>query len=248
MDPLAGTAWSAPGTVEGFATSPPNPVLMAYAARVLADVPGGTAVDIGCGAGRNGVPLAALGWRVLGLDLSAPMLAAASSRAASAPAPLRFAVAMAPMEHLPVASRRAHFIVAHGIWNLAPRDALFRRAVQEAARIAAPGAALFVFTFSRHTLAPDASPVSGETYTFTQFSGSPLCFVTEAQLIDELRDAGFERDLSVPLTEYNRPAPGLLRGTGGPVIYEAAFRYTRSSARPSGSPVPAVISQVGRTA
>lgn len=227
MDPLAGTAWSAPGTVEGFATSPPNPVLMHYAARVLAESPGLVAVDIGCGAGRNGVPLASLGWRVLGFDLSAPMLAAASRRAASATAPLRFAAAMAPMEQLPVASGRANLVVAHGIWNLAASDALFRQAIAEAARIAAPSAALFVFTFSRHTLAPDASPVPGEAYTFTQFSGMPQCFVTDSQLIDELRDAGFERDRRVPLTEYNRPAPGLLRGTGGPVTYEAAFRYTR---------------------
>ena len=227
MDPLAGTAWSAPGTVEGFATSPPNPVLMDYAARVLAQSPGRVAVDIGCGAGRNGVPLARLGWRVLGLDLSAPMLAAASRRAASATAALTFAAAMAPMEQLPVASGRADLIVAHGIWNLAASDAMFRQAIAEAARIAAPNAALFVFTFSRHTLAPDASPVPGEAYTFTQFSGTPQCFVTDTQLIDELHDAGFTRDLSVPLTEYNRPAPGLLRGNGGPVIYETAFRYTR---------------------
>lgn len=227
MDPLAGTAWSAPGTVEGFATSPPNPVLMDYAARVLAQSPGRVAVDIGCGAGRNGVPLASLGWRVLGLDLSAPMLAAASRRAASATAALTFAAAMAPMEQLPVASGRADLIVAHGIWNLAASDAMFRQAIAEAARIAAPNAALFVFTFSRHTLAPDVSPVSGEAYTFTQFSGTPQCFVTDSQLFDELRDAGFEHDRRVPLTEYNRPAPGLLRGTGGPVIYETAFRYTR---------------------
>lgn len=227
MDPLAGTPWSAPRTVEGFATSPPNPVLLSYAARVLEHSQGRLAVDIGCGAGRNGVPLASLGWHVLGLDLSAPMLAAAANRAASTPTPLTFAVAMAPMERLPVASGSAQLIVAHGIWNLAPSDAVFRAGIREAARIAAPGAALFVFTFSRHTLQPDAQPLPDQTFAFTQFSGTPQCFVTDSQLIDELRDAGFERDEAVPLTEYNRPARGQLRGTGGPVIYEAAFRYAR---------------------
>ena len=227
MDPLAGTPWSAPGTVEGFATSAPNPVLMSYAARVLAHSAGHIAVDIGCGAGRNAVPLAALGWRVLGIDLSAPMLAAAMRRRAATPEPGAFAAAMAPMEQLPIADHCAHLIVAHGIWNLAPGDAVFRRAIREAARIAAPNAALFVFTFSRHTLPADARALPGESFAFTQFSGTPQCFVTDTQLTDELRDAGFTHDPDVPLTEYNRPAPGLLRGTGGPVIYETAFRYTR---------------------
>ena len=37
--------------------------------------------------------------------------------------------------------------------------------------------------------------------------------------------AGFIVDPAVPLTEYNRPVAGMLRSGGGPVIYEAAFRY-----------------------
>lgn len=85
------------------------------------------------------------------------------------------------------------------------------------------GAGLFVFTFSRHTLPPDADPVSGESFVFTQFSGQPQCFVTEEQLISELSVAGFVREPCVPLSEYNRPCPGSLP-SGAPVIYEAAFR------------------------
>jgi hypothetical protein len=46
-------------------------------------------------------------------------------------------------------------VVAHGIWNLARTTTEFRRAIAEAARVARPGACLFVFTFSRTTLAPD---------------------------------------------------------------------------------------------
>jgi hypothetical protein len=44
--------------------------------------------------------------------------------------------------------------------------------------------------------------------------------------VSELGAAGFERDEAVPLTEYNRPAGGVRRAGGGPVIYEAAFRRT----------------------
>jgi len=33
MDPLAGSPWSAPSTVAGFAQGPPNEVLMGFAAK-----------------------------------------------------------------------------------------------------------------------------------------------------------------------------------------------------------------------
>jgi SAM-dependent methyltransferase len=132
------------------------------------------------------------------------------------------------MEHLPIADASIDFVVAHGIWNLARSSAEFRRGVAEAARVAKPGAALFIFTFSRHTLPPDATPLDGEPFVFTQFSGNPQCFLTEAQLVDELRTAGFESDASVPLTEYNRRQPGSVP-TGAPVLYEAAFRRSERS-------------------
>jgi SAM-dependent methyltransferase len=225
MDPLAGTPWSNPSTVEGFARSEPNPVLMAYAGELAAGHSGGRVLDIGCGAGRNAVPLARRGWHVFGTDLSVPMLAAARARAVGGLAAGRVDVALAPMQALPVRSGCIDLVVAHGIWNLATSSAQFRAGVREAARVARPGAALFVFTFSRHTLANDAQPVSGEPFVFTQFSGRPQCFLTEAQLVSEMADAGFVVDPAVPLTEYNRPKAGMLLSGGGPVIYEAAFRY-----------------------
>ena len=229
MDPLAGTPWSSPSTVDGFAKGSPNPVLMAYGARVLAARSGARAIDIGCGAGRNAVPLAHLGWRILGTDLSQPMLTAAIARAAAEPVRGRVDVVLAPMDHLPARSRSVDLVIAHGIWNLARSGAEFRRAVREAARVTREGAALFVFTFSRHTLPADALPVTGETFVFTQFSGQPQVFLTESQLLAEMRDAGFERDVDLAVTEYNRPAPGPLRSLSGPVIYEAAFRYRDAS-------------------
>lgn len=225
MDPLAGSLWSAPSTVEGFTRGEPNAVLMAFARTVLAGSSVATAVDIGCGAGRNAVPLARAGWQVLGTDLSMPMVVAAHTRAVSEGLRGWFVPVLAPMDRLPVADRRADLIVAHGIWNLAKSDEEFRRGVREAARVARPGAALFVFTFSRHTLPLDAAPLAGQVFTFTQFSGQPQIFLTDDQLLAELHAAGFVRDETVPLTEYNRPPSGAVRATGGPIIYEAAFRY-----------------------
>jgi ubiquinone/menaquinone biosynthesis C-methylase UbiE len=173
------------------------------------------------------VPLAALGCHVLGTDNQWPMLEAAARRARTRDVASRTRWALAPMDRLPVPDRAFDLIVAHGIWNLAATSAEFRRAVAEAARAGRPGAALFLFTFSRNTLAPSAAPLAGEPFVFTEFAGEPQCFLTEDQLLSEMAAAGFEA-LS-PLTEHNRRRPGQL-DAGGPVIYEGTFRLRSSSA------------------
>jgi SAM-dependent methyltransferase len=222
MDPLEGSRWSAPGTVEGFGRSPPNEVLMRFIDEELERAPRARVLDVGCGAGRNGVPMARAGCRVLGTDLSWPMLRAAAKKAALEGVAPRTQWALAPMERLPAPDRSFDVIVAHGIWNLARSGVQLRGAIEQAARVARPGAGLFVFTFSRHTLAPDACSVPGEPYVFTQFAGEPQCFLAEPELVALLGSFGFEpRD---PLTEYNRPVPGQLN-RGGPVIYEGTFRF-----------------------
>lgn len=220
MDPLAGTAWSQPGTVAGFALSSPNQTLIGYA-RKIARGRRLTIVDIGCGAGRNAVPLAGEGWRVVATDLSVPMAVAASARSRGLP----LLVALAPMHQLPVRDRSADLLVAHGIWNLARSSFEFRLAVHEAARAAAHGARLFVFTFSRRTLPLDATPVHGETFVFTQFSGAPQVFLTKDQLVAELSAAGFDPDPALPLRELNVPPPNQPRIGGAPVIFEGGFIF-----------------------
>lgn len=227
-DPLAGTAWSAPGTVLGFARAAPNEVLLAFA-RAEQQRGAARVLDLGCGAGRNALPLARLGLHVTGTDLSWPMLHAAAQRAATDVPRAALGLVLAPMDWVPVQDRSMDLVVAHGIWNLARSAVEFRRAVREAARVARPHAGLFVFTFSRNTLAPLAQPVPGEPFVFTEFSGQPQCFLTEPQLVAELGAAGFVPDPAVPLTEYNRPRPGSLPSGGAPVIYEASFRRSTQS-------------------
>ena len=216
--------WSTPETVSGFARGTPNPILVEFAAREYAR--GGRRVlDIGCGAARNGAPLARAGWHVLGTDTSRPMLQAARARATHENLDDRLDLVAAAMDQLPMADRSVDLIVAHGIWNLAASGEEFRRGVREAARAARPGAALFIFTFSRNTLPAHLAPVAGETFVFTEFAGEPQCFLSEAQLIEELGAAGFVPDAALPLRELNRPS-GLVK-TGGPVIYEGGFRRVR---------------------
>ena len=215
--------WSRPETVRGFVQSPPNHTLLRFAESMRQGA--ARALDVGCGAARNAVPLAIAGWHVLGIDNSEPMLHAARDRAAAGRVTNRLHLALSMMTDLPVLDASCDLVIAHGIWNLARSAREFRTAVAEAARVAKPGAGLFVFTFSRHTLPPDVSPLQGESWVFTQFSGQPQCFVTAEQLVSELSAAGFVADPTVPLTEHNRQ-PGFLVARSGPVIYEGAFRRT----------------------
>ena len=221
---MTASPWDKPETVAGFVASAPNATLLRFAEGELTRAAGGVALDLGCGAGRNAIPLARLGWKVLGLDLSWPMLVAANEQVTRNDLVGRFCVALAPMDHLPARDASCDLVVAHGIWNLAPSTSEFRRAVHEAARVARPRAGLFVFTFSRNTLPPQVAPVAGEAFAFTEFSGQPQCFLTENQLVDELAAAGFLPDPAVPLRELNRPSSSALRAARTPVIYEAAFR------------------------
>jgi ubiquinone/menaquinone biosynthesis C-methylase UbiE len=216
-------SWSQPETVAAFASGSANARLMAVAAKARAT--GATRlIDIGCGAGRNAIPLARDGWSVLGLDLSLPMLDAARRRVRDEHFDPEPAFLLASMDALPADDASADFVVAHGIWNLARSGAEMRAGMREAGRVARPGATLFVFTFSRHTLRPDAQPVPGETFVFTEFSGQPQCFLTEDQLIQELQEAGFRLEPAEPLLEHNRPPDGAARLTRTPVIFEGVFR------------------------
>jgi ubiquinone/menaquinone biosynthesis C-methylase UbiE len=82
------------------------------------------------------------------------MLDAARRRVEDAVLGRQVALVRAPMDRLPLRSASVDLVVAHGIWNLARSGAELRRATSEAARVARPGAGLFVFTFSLATLAP----------------------------------------------------------------------------------------------
>jgi SAM-dependent methyltransferase len=203
--------------------------LLRYAARELSRVGSRAtprALDLGCGAGRNAIPLVRLGWDVVGLDLSWPMLVAAARRAAEelvGARPMRRIRASADRSGLRAAS--FDLLIAHGIWNLARSDAELRGSIAEAARLAAPGAGLFVFTFSRSSLPESASPVEGERFVFEGPPGGRFTYLAPEELVAELAAAGFSPDPAVPMTEYNRPSPRAAGLGGSPAILEAAFRF-----------------------
>lgn len=219
--------WENRQTVAGFASSGPNEVLLAFAERFLGGSQRPRCLDIGCGAARNAMPLARLGFRVVAADLSAPMIEAAQARILATPARPAVDLVLAPMSPLPFADGTFDLIVAHGVWNLATSGAAFRNAIEEAGRVARTGAGLFLFTFSRRTLAASARPDPDESFVFSCWNGEPQCFLDETELLNELGRAGFERDTPGPLTEYNVMPASKLRTRGGPpVIYEGTFIRT----------------------
>jgi SAM-dependent methyltransferase len=222
MSCSATMAWDTPNVVEGFVRSPANQTLLQYAGRLRQVDSPVQVLDIGCGAGRNAVPLARAGFLVRGVDLSWPMIQAVSARNAAG----RLQLAVATMDALPIADRSIDLIIAHGIWNLARSRDEFRRGLREAARVANPRARLFVFTFSRQTLPVFEQPVNGETFVYTRFSGEPQVFLTREQLINELSSVGFEPDPILPLRELNVPPPGQQRLGGPPIIFEGGFIYS----------------------
>lgn len=195
---------------------------MAYAQRFREVRPGAKALDIGCGAGRNTVPLALAGYAVLGIDLSAAMVRAAREKAVTERAP-HCALALGSMAAVPIQDQTIDLIVAHGIWNLSQTDDELRRAMGEAGRAARSDARLIVYTFARRSLLETAQPVTGQQFIFAATDGAKHCYLTPEQLVTELARVGFAGDPAFPAVEHNAPRAGAVQLTNSPVFLEAAF-------------------------
>lgn len=103
-------------------------------------------LDIGCGAGRTTVPLAQMGYRVLGIDLSPAMVTRA--RAISAGMGARYEVMDAAQLQLPDGSFDCALFSYNGI-ELLPGKEGKRRAIREVHRVLRPGG---IFIFTSHSL------------------------------------------------------------------------------------------------
>jgi SAM-dependent methyltransferase len=129
---------------------------------LAATAAGGLVLDAGCGPAQAGGYLAAQGARVLGLDLSAGMLASAVARHGA----LGFRAARADLRQLPLAGRScagaASFYAVHHL----PREDL-PTALSEFGRVLAPGAVLLLATHegTGEFTAEDRPDIRGTLYT-----------------------------------------------------------------------------------
>ncbi len=222
--------WEKQDIVDNFARKKPSDALLRFveefaASRRL------RILDAGCGAGRHMRPLLASGHDCHGTDVSANMLKAAAQSLREVVDDADDRLHCAGMDALPFETASFDMIISHGVWNLARTEQELRSAMSEAARVLADGAVLYLTTFSRNTLPPDALPVSGSRFIFTDFNNEPQTFLTPEQLDAELRAVGFVRDESRPIRELNRPAswessrgPGLtIVGGKRPVLLEGVW-------------------------
>ena len=230
MDPLAGSQWSAPGTVAGFAQSAPNAVLMTFAEEERRRAGRGWVLDLGCGAGRNAVPLARLGWTVVGTDLSWPMLCAAATRTQEDRTRRPPLLGPRADGEIPARDRSFDLVIAHGIWNLARSAAQFRRALDERPVSPSRGRACLCSPFRgtrslRRRSRWPANPLCSRSSPASRSASSPRASSSPSWVV-RLR-AGPR----CSLPRVQPAAAGDVAPRDAPVIYEAAFRYIGRTGR-----------------
>ena len=118
---------------------PPAELAAAVAAGLLP--PGGTALDVGCGAGCEALYLASLGFEVVGVDASTEALAIARRR--SEEAGLSIDWRLGDVADLPVASETVDLVIDRGCLHVVDRARRGAYAA-EVARVLRPGGVLFL--------------------------------------------------------------------------------------------------------
>jgi SAM-dependent methyltransferase len=116
------------------------------AARLAGCRPGARILDAGCGNGRHAVPLASAGYRVVGLDSSRTLLAAARRAARGAPRP-RFVCGS--YTRLPFEPGSFDTVLCLGTALGYLGDEADRAALREFRRVLAPGGRLVIETLHR---------------------------------------------------------------------------------------------------
>lgn len=108
----------------------------------VADLAPGTALDVGCGEGADAIWLAARGWRVTGLDVSAVALARAAERAAEAGPEVAERVRWERVDVLSWSPRSQVDLVSAQFLQLPPDESV--RVQQQLAAAVRPGGTLLI--------------------------------------------------------------------------------------------------------
>jgi SAM-dependent methyltransferase len=216
--------WEHPERVERFANREPDHRLMELAAAV--PDPGATrALDLGCAGGRNTELLARLGFDTHALDASRAMVRRTRQRVAAllGPEEARVRVRQGRMDDLGRYGDGAfHLVVALGVHHTATSLAEWERAVDETARVLAPGGLLLFSQFSPDTDLTGAgvTAVAREPGLYRGLPGGPAVLLP-AEAVDaamarrELLPAEPTRTATTPLETGRRVSVnGLYRKAG----------------------------------
>jgi SAM-dependent methyltransferase len=158
-------------------------------------------LDLGCGAGVDGLILAARGFRVAALDASAAMLALAPPRAS------RLAV-RAALPELPVATGLATWALLNGVANLVPARAALLREVFRALR---PGGVILAADLVQIGPIPLELRALPEAWAWCVAGAA-----TPEEWREELARAGFEDCEVTVIEEFSPLARAVLRARKSP--------------------------------
>ncbi|MEV6929644.1 class I SAM-dependent methyltransferase [Dactylosporangium sp. NPDC051485] len=194
-----GTYWNDPSTVSAFAALPAPAYLTDLLTGPVPD--GATALDAGCGTGRNLPSLISAGYRVLAVDLHPGMLDQARARYAGP----RVTFVNATITSIPAADQQASLVVCHGVLhNLHRRDEL-AAGLYELRRVLAVGGTLSLNTFTAGYLDPCLSSLGDDVYALP--NGQFMTLLPPDELVRLIRSAGLS--LHSDAAQYLRPGdPG----------------------------------------
>lgn len=188
--------WQDPEVVQRFAEKDPDHRLR----ELVEDYPKPAlvhALDLGCAGGRNAVLLAEKGFDLVAVDASEAMVEETRRRVAEVlgEAEARRRVRRGLMDHLPWLSDGAvDLVVALGIWHQADSREEWDRALDETARITAPGGRVLVSVFSPGTnlAGEEMTPVPGDDRAYEGFPSGRGCLADPEALDEDMARRGFE--------------------------------------------------------
>lgn len=170
-----GAYWNRPEVAKHFRALAPPPYLRDLLAASPASRPEATALDAGCGAGRNLACLADSGYRAVGFDLHAGMLQLARRTCIDA------AVHQASVLAIPLRDRCCDIVVCHGVLHNLPSPAAIERALRELARVTTGGGKISLNLFCDSYLDPCLTP-TGEPGSYALPNGQRMTLLSPAAI------------------------------------------------------------------
>ncbi len=195
-EPAANPLWESPESVERFALRDPDVRLMEIL-RTAGEPSELKVLDLGCAGGRNTAVLAERGFDFHALDGSRAMIAHTRKRIAAivGERQAKRRVRRGRMDDLGrFANGAFDLVVALGIYHCAGSQAEWSRALDESARVLAPGGRLLVAVFTPETdlHGTGVHPIPGKPHLYSGFSSGTTYLVDAATLDAEMADRGLE--------------------------------------------------------
>ena len=222
-DCRVGGFWERPELVERFATRDPDLRMLEVLDR-CEDPPATRVLDLGCAGGRNTVVLAERGFDVHAVDGSGAMVSRTRQRVADVLGDDEAAarVAIGRMDDL---SRfddgTFDLVLGLGIYHQADSGEEWSRAIDETARVLAPGGLLLYASFHPET-APDGrrgTPVPDDRGMYSGFRSGRVFLIDAAALEARLSASGLEPAAATAVVRVPTDA-------GERVTVNALFRRT----------------------